>query len=414
MPTIVARYHEIALKRGNRARFAAALATNVRRACAGLAVVGVEDVHGRLVAELTDESDWPEARLRIERVFGIANFSLASSLARSEVERGGGVDVAPLAEAVAEAASTLRFASFRIHTRRADKRFPLPSPEVNAAVGAVVKQRSGARVDLDHAELTATIEILLDRILYSVEKIPGAGGLPVGSSGHVLALLSGGIDSPVAAVRMMRRGCRVSLVHFTGAPYLDRSSTDKARELARRLAAWGLGTQLVVVPFGEVQRAIVLRVPPAPRVLLYRRMMLRIASEIARVLGAEALVTGDMLGQVASQTLANLAVVEEAAELPLFRPLVAMDKLEVTNEAVRVGTFDVSIEPDQDCCSLFLPRHPSTRSTPQAIAAAESPLDLAALAASAVAGASVERYRFPPAERDGAPLPLSSIGGAGE
>jgi thiamine biosynthesis protein ThiI len=143
-------------------------------------------------------------------------------------------------------------------------------------------------------------------------------------------------------------------------------------------------------------------------------MMLRIASEVARVLGAEALVTGDSLGQVASQTLANLAVVEQAAELPLFRPLVAMDKLEVTNEAVRVGTFDVSIAPDQDCCSLFVPKHPATRSTRESITAAESPLDLPALAATAVAGASVERYRFPPAEGDGAPSPLSNVGGEGE
>jgi thiamine biosynthesis protein ThiI len=392
MPLIVCRYHEITLKRGNRARFAGQLSDNLRRATADLPVGRIADLHGRIVLVLRDESAWAAVRERLARVFGVANFSLARSVALGGDSRG---DLGSLAHAVLADVAARRFESFRIVTRRADKRFPLTSPEVSARVGAVVKEGTGARVDLDDAELTVTIEILPGEALYSAEKIPGAGGLPIGVSGHVVALLSGGIDSPVAAARMMRRGCRVSFVHFHSAPYLDRSSQRKTREIVRRLTAYELDARLVLVPFGEVQKEIVTRVAPPPRVILYRRLMLRIASEIAGRLGAEALVTGDCLGQVASQTLANLAVVERAATLPLFRPLIGMDKLEVSDEARRLGTFEVSIEPDQDCCSLFVPRHPTTRARLDRIEALEAGLDVTAWVASAVEGATIEHYRFP-------------------
>jgi thiamine biosynthesis protein ThiI len=388
---IVCRYHEITLKRGNRARFAGQLVDNLRRATADLPVGRIADLHGRIILVLRDESAWPAARERLARVFGVANFSLAKSLALTGVVA---TDVSRLAQAVLADLASRSFESFRVVTRRADKRFALTSPEVSARVGAVVQEGTGARVDLDAAELTITIEILPGEVLYSSEKVSGAGGLPIGVSGHVVALLSGGIDSPVAAARMMRRGCRVSFVHFHSVPYLDRSSQRKAREIVRRLTAYQLDARLVLVPFGEVQKEIVTRVAPPPRVVLYRRLMLRIASEIARRLEAEALVTGDCLGQVASQTLTNLAVVERAATLPLLRPLIGLDKLEVSDEARRLGTFEVSIEPDQDCCSLFVPRHPTTRARLDRIEALESGLDIAAWVASAVEGATIESYHF--------------------
>lgn len=395
MSLVVMRYHEIALKGGNRARFAAALADNVRRLTADLPMMRIADAHGRLVAVLRDDGCWAELRKRLSRVFGIANFSLARSLPVSFVAGGASPDLRPLAEAVLELLDGRSFASFRVLTKRADKRFPRPSPEVSAELGAMLKEASGARVDLETAELTVTLEILPGEILYSVEKVAGAGGLPVGTAGHVVALLSGGIDSPVAAARMMRRGCRVTFVHFHSAPYLDRSSQEKTRDIVRRLVAYQGDVRLVLVPFGEVQRQIVTRVSPPPRILLYRRMMLRIAADLAARIGAEALVTGDSLGQVASQTLPNLAVVERATSLPLFRPLIGMDKLEVSNEARRLGTFEISIEPDQDCCSLFVPRHPTTRARASSIEAAEAALDVAGLVEEAVAGVVVERYRFP-------------------
>ena len=397
MSLVVARYHEITLKRGNRARFAAQLVANMRRATADLAIGRIGDLHGRLVASLPDESLWPVVRERWSKVFGIANFSLAKTMPLESL--GTVPDWAPLAGAIVDELRDRRFESFRVVTKRADKRFPMPSPEVSAAVGGLVQDATGARVDLDGADPTVTIEIVPGEILYSVEKVPGAGGLPVGVSGHVAALLSGGIDSPVAAARMMRRGCRVSFVHFHSVPYLDRSSQEKTRDIVRRLVAYQGDAQLVMVPFGEVQKEIVTRVPPPPRVILYRRMMVRIASEIGARIGAEALVTGDSLGQVASQTMRNLAVVERASALPLFRPLIGMDKLEVSAEAERLGTFEISIEPDQDCCSLFVPRHPTTGARLASIEAAESMLDVAGLVASAVDGVAIERYRFPETSR---------------
>ncbi|MGH7900035.1 MAG: tRNA uracil 4-sulfurtransferase ThiI [Candidatus Binatia bacterium] len=400
MSLVVVRYHEITLKRGNRARFVAQLIENLRRVSADLPVGRIADLHGRVAAVLRDDSAWPVLRERFARVFGIANFSLARRF--SIPPSPAAFDFEPLNQAILEAMRPERFESFRVSTRRADKRFPISSPDVNSAIGAFLKERTGARVDLDGADLTVTVEILPGEILYSVEKVPGPGGLPVGSAGHVVALISGGIDSPVAAARMMRRGCRVTFVHFHSSPYLDRSTQEKVRELVRVLTTFQCDARLVLVPFGEVQRAIVTAVPPPARVILYRRMMVRIASEIAGLVGAEALVTGDSLGQVASQTLPNLAVVERAAALPLLRPLIGMDKLEVSVEAERLGTYAISIEPDQDCCSLFVPRHPTTRARPAAIEAAEAGLDIAGLAAAAVAGAQVERYRFPAREREAA------------
>jgi len=279
--------------------------------------------------------------------------------------------------------------SFRVHTKRADKCFPLTSPEVNRRLGARIQQATGAPVDLEHAALTVAVDILPGRAVFSLEKRPGPGGLPVGTSGRVLALLSGGIDSPVAAWRMMRRGCRVDFVHFHSVPFLDRTSQEKARELYRLLLEWELEGELTLVAFGEIQRQIVAAVQRPLRVVLYRRMMLRIAEALAHRRGAEALVTGDSLGQVASQTLANLAVIGAAVELPVLRPLVGMDKNEIAAEAVRIGTYETSIIPDQDCCQLFVPRHPATRAHAGEVQAAEERLDVAALVAQAVAGTEV-------------------------
>lgn len=396
MSCVVLRYHEILLKRGNRHRFTAQLARNVRRACADLPLGKVTERHGRLVAEVEDDAAWPAIRERIARVYGLANFSFARRVPLREPPD----DLEPLADALLAALAGRAFGSFRVDTRRADKRFPLPSPEVNARLGARIQHATGARVDLEHADVTLTVEILPGEVLWTTERIPGAGGLPVGTSDPVLALLSGGIDSPVAAMRLMRRGSHVHFVHFHGAPYLDRSSQEKCRELVRRMVAWQPDTRLVVVPFGEVQKTIVTAVPPAPRVILYRRMMMRIACEVARRLGARALVTGDSLAQVASQTLANLAVVEEASDLLVLRPLIGMDKTEITDEARRAGTFEISIEPDQDCCSLFVPRHPTTRARFETIRRAERALDVPALVAAALSRAEVERWVFPPTPRE--------------
>ncbi|MGH7340708.1 MAG: tRNA uracil 4-sulfurtransferase ThiI, partial [Candidatus Rokuibacteriota bacterium] len=288
-----------------------------------------------------------------------------------------------------------RFASFRISARRAFKTYPLTSVELNRELGTYDDERTGARVDLHHAELEIHVEVLPAETFVYVNRVAGPGGLPVGASGTVAALLSGGIDSPVAAWRMIKRGCRVVFVHFHSVPYLPDTSQRKARALVERLTEWQYASRLFLVPFGEIQREIVLSVPGPARVVVYRRMMVRIAEALARQVGALALVTGESLGQVASQTLPNIARIDEAATMPLFRPLIGTDKLEITAEAQRLGTFEISIEPDADCCTLFVPKHPATRMSEHEVGAVEARLEIPRLVAAGSDGASAEAFEFP-------------------
>jgi thiamine biosynthesis protein ThiI len=389
-PGVIVHYHEISLKRGNRPLFLRQLARNLERATADLPPVRLRQLSGRILLEL-DGNARPEAvRDRAARVCGVASVALAWRVP-STPEAMKAV-VGRLIEGRA-------FRSFRISARRAFKTYPMTSVELNRELGAFVLARVGradVRVDLRSPELEIHVEVLPAETFVYADPVPGPGGLPVGASGTVAALLSGGIDSPVGAWRMMKRGCRVVFVHFHSAPYLPAVSQDKARALVERLTAWQYRSQLFLVPLGEIQREVVLAVPPPARVVMYRRMMVRIAEVLARQTGALALVTGESLGQVASQTLTNIARVDEAAGLPVLRPLIGMDKLEITAEARRLGTFEISIEPDADCCTLFVPRHPATRVSAEEIAAAEQRLDLPRLVAMGVDGARLERFEFPP------------------
>jgi thiamine biosynthesis protein ThiI len=285
--------------------------------------------------------------------------------------------------------------TFRVTARRAFKVFPMTSEALNREVGALVLERFGGRVDLTHPALTVYVELVPGEALVYVDRQPGPGGLPVGVSGRVLALLSGGIDSPVAACRMQKRGCEVEFVHFHSAPYLSAESQAKARALVGELVRRQLEARLWLVPFGDVQREVVLTVPPPFRVLVYRRLMIRIAERLARRAGALALVTGESLGQVASQTLEHVARTTEVAGLPILRPLIGTDKEEIIREAQAIGTYEISIEPDQDCCSLFVPKHPATRTSAAEAEAAEARLDIDRLVEAGVAGARSETYRFP-------------------
>jgi thiamine biosynthesis protein ThiI len=383
---VVVRYHEIALKGGNRGFFVEKLADNLRRACADLGELRVRPLAGRIALEAAP--DVPEAALleRVSTVFGVANFSPVSEAP---------LEFAALRERVLETLRGRSFGSFRVRARRSFKGYPLGSMEIERELGAAVARQSGARVDLTSAELTVYVEVLGDRALVSLEKRPGLGGFPAGSAGKVAALLSGGIDSPVAAWRMMKRGCSVLLVHFHAFPLQDRATIDKTQALARILTRWQLRSRLLLVPFAPVQQTVVAGAPAALRVVLYRRLMLRIAEALATRRRAKALVTGESLGQVASQTLDNLAAIDEAARLPVLRPLVGMDKEEITAEARRIGSFETSTLPDQDCCQLFVPRSPALAASLEDVRRAEAGLDLAGLVADAVRGTEELRFEFP-------------------
>ncbi|MGH7429626.1 MAG: tRNA uracil 4-sulfurtransferase ThiI, partial [Candidatus Methylomirabilaceae bacterium] len=270
------------------------------------------------------------------------------------------------------------------------------SQEINQVIGAALKRASGAKVDLSNPDLTVYIEVLPDEAFYYFEKIQGPGGLPVGVSGMVVCLLSGGIDSPVAAYRMLRRGCRAVFVHFHSQPFADRTSQDKAIDLARLLTRYQFASRLYLVPFGEIQQEVVARAPGRFRVLVYRRLMLRIAEEILRKEGAQALVTGESLGQVSSQTIENISAIEEAATWPILRPLIGLDKDEITEQAQRIGTYETSTRPDEDCCSMFTPRQVVTRATDQEVSLAERGLDLEPLVQRGFAAARLVELSFPP------------------
>ena len=383
---VLVHYHELGLKRGNRPLFLRHLARNLHRATSDLGPLNVRQVSGRVLLEL-DGHEHPEAvRDRVRRVCGVASVSLASRVAST---------VDAMKAAIERQIEGRAFASFRISARRAFKTYPMTSVELNRELGRFVVERTGARVDLHHGELEIHVEVMPAETFVYADRMEGPGGLPVGASGTVAALLSGGIDSPVAAWRMMKRGCRVLFVHFHSVPYLPATSQAKARALVERLTQWQYDSQLLLVPFGEIQREVVLTVPPPTRVIVYRRLMVRIGEALARRHGAAALTTGESLGQVASQTLSNIARIDEAAGMPILRPLIGMDKLEITGEARRLDTFEISIEPDADCCTLFVPKHPATRMSEHEVDAAESRLEIPRLVKEGCDGASVETFAFP-------------------
>ena len=388
MHSVLVRYHEIALKKGNRAYFTELLKRNLLAAVKDLGAKEIRSLPARLL--LTFKHDVPVTTLseRIGTVFGVANFSIVERTER---------DIEALRRGILDASQGARFESFRIETQRGDKTFPLTSPDINRQLGAAVRQQSGARVDLENAEFTITVEILPKDAFFGFNKIAGAGGLPVGASGRVTALISGGFDSPVAAYRMMQRGCRVIFVHFHSAPFQDKTSQEKVRQIMSVLTRHQFNSRLYLVPFGEIQRRIVAAVARPLRVILYRRMMLRIAEAIARREKAKALVTGESLGQVASQTLDNMAVIQEAARLPILRPLVGMDKQEIIDQSRRIGTFEISSIPDQDCCQLFVPKHPATKARFSEVAEDETKFDVQELLRYGLENAVEEEFIFPPA-----------------
>jgi thiamine biosynthesis protein ThiI len=386
MNSVVVHYQEIALKGKNRPWFLGRLVRNLREAVADLDVEAVRPLMGRIEIVLGPAATREAVAERVSRTFGIANFSFAGRTR---------LDLDVLTQAILRDLEGRTCRSFRVSARRADKRFPLTSPQVEREVGGRIQEARGWPVDLEGADLVIHVELLTSEAFYFFGKERGPGGLPIGTAGRVACLMSGGIDSPVAAHRMMRRGCRVMFIHFHSYPILSRASQEKARELVTLLTKWQQRSRLYLVAFGDIQQQVVLGVPGPMRVIVYRRLMLRIAERIARVRGALALVTGDVVGQVASQTLENLAVVGSVATLPLFRPLIGMDKEEITAQAIKLGTYPISIIPDQDCCTLFTPKNPQTRAKLEQIEAAEKVLPIEDLVERAVAEAAVEDFRWP-------------------
>ena len=386
MNSVVVHYQEIALKGRNRPWFIGRLVRNIRSATRDLDVQRVVPRMGRIEVVLGSGDAWGAVAERLRHVFGIANFSRAGLAP---------LDVDAIARAILADLGDQQVSTFRVSARRADKRFPMMSPQIEREVGGRIKEAKGWTVRLVNPELTIHVEALTGEAFYHFGKEAGPGGMPTGVSGRVVALLSGGIDSPVAAYRLMRRGCRVIPVHFHSYPILSRASQEKVRELAGLLTQYQQSTRLHLVAFGEIQQKVMLAVAPPLRVVIYRRLMLRIAEAIANRVHAGALVTGEVIGQVASQTLENLQTIGAVATLPVFRPLIGMDKDEIVAEAQRLGTFPISIIEDQDCCQLFTPKHPATRASQAHVEDAERRLPIDEFVAAAVEDAVTEDFASP-------------------
>jgi tRNA uracil 4-sulfurtransferase len=394
---IVVHYHELWLKRGNRRFFLHKLREALRRALDGIAISRISQPADRLIVEIADATHVDEALQRLTRVSGISHLAVARVLRRPAL---GTDPLQTLQEAAWEEIRNEQFATFAVRARRSDKDFPLNVLAVEREVGGYLYDRLQAegrnvRVDLKSPALTCRIEITRGPLLVYARRIVGPGGLPPNTAGRLVCLLSGGFDSAVAAYKLMKRGAHLSFVHFWGGgAAAGESSVHVARQLMERLVPWQFTAKLYLVPFEPLQREIAAQAPESFRILLYRRLMLRVAERIALRSRSKGIVTGDSLGQVASQTLQNMQAVGSVAKLPVFRPLVGDDKLEIQEIARRIGTHDISEQPFHDCCPVFQPKSPALFATVEALDAAEAALDVASLVDRAIRTLTLVRYRY--------------------
>jgi thiamine biosynthesis protein ThiI len=407
-PYLVIHYSEIGLKGRNRAFFERQLQHNIHERLSGLEVTAIERLSGRLLVTLGPGADSVIAAERLRTVPGIAYIALAYSTPKDIGALAAGVlralrqspslkGVPVLCDLRSEQAQeggdgqSPAAYSFKVDTNRADKHFPLTSPQISAEIGDRVQTATGWRVDLTHPDLVIHVEMLFEEAYFYMDRVPGIGGLPVGASGTVGLLMSGGIDSPVAGYYALKRGCQVIPIHFHSGPFGDwMSSQEKVKRLVTALRPYGILGKYYVVPIGEIQREIVVDTPASMRIVLYRRLMVRIAEELIGREDGLALVTGESLGQVASQTLHSLRAVEAVATLPILRPLIGLDKIEIIAQAKTMGTYEISIEAGDDCCQFLMPRQVVTRPALADVEAAEANLDVARLVKTGLAGARAE------------------------
>src|SRR5579872_5506272 len=372
-PVIVVHYHELWLKGRNRRFFLGKLFTALRHSLQGLPLERIEQPGDRFLVRLKPEASLDEAVARVQHVLGVAYYAVAQPVERN---------LDALCQAAWQEIEPLRFSSFAVRVKRSDKSFPHGTMEMEAAIGRFLLDRlrandRPARVQLDDPELTCHVEVTPGPLLVYARKIPGPGGLPANTAGRLACLLSGGYDSAVAAYHMMKRGAHLSFIHFYGTGARPgESSLHVASALAAQLVRYQFRAKLYRVPFEPIQREIVRYAPENFRILLYRRLMLRISEVLAGRDHALALVTGDSLAQVASQTLRNLVAVDAAARMSVFRPLIGTDKIDILASARAIGTYEISSEPFHDCCPIFLPKSPELCASEKELAEGESAVEI--------------------------------------
>ncbi len=358
LPThIICHYSEIGLKGKNRIFFERKLKENIKHAQNAFtpdSFVTIQRLRGRFLIELTESGQESITKINeiLSNIFGLAYFAFAY---KSEP------DLDTIKEDSVELMKRFEFSTFRVTARRINAQFPYTSQDLNEEVGAEILGQLDKKVNLNHPEATCFIDVLDEGTFLFTEKIQSAKGLPVSASGTVIVMLSGGIDSPVAAYYAMKRGMRVIYVHFHSVPLVSEASVEKVRDTIAILKKYQPRSKLYLIKFAPIQQQILVDCDEKLRVILYRRYMLKIAEKVAELENAKAIYTGEALGQVASQTIENMTVVEESVKLPIMRPLIGFDKIEIIAKAQEIGTYEISILPHEDCCTLYVPKHPATK-----------------------------------------------------
>ena len=370
--TILCHYAEVGLKIGNRRFFENWLKQNIKASL--LRVISKEEfdirkIHGRILVELKKDisKDKNNISRALSDTFGVAYFAFAKTVSQ---------DIRLIREESLSILNENQFETFKIKARRPDHRFLLTAQQVNEDVGAFVLSKINKTVKLNDPDITCFIDIVQGVAYLYTEKIIGPGGLPTGANGKVVGLLSAGIDSPVATIMAMKRGASVILVHFHSVPMTTEDSIEKVKQLTEVLRRYQSRIHLYLVALTTIQKEILVKTKEKFRILLYRRFMIRVAEMIAKTDKAKALITGESLGQVASQTLGNIAAIESVSTIPILRPLIGFDKQEIMDLAKHYGTYDISILPDQDCCSLFVPKNPATNAKKQYLDQEENDLNI--------------------------------------
>ncbi len=377
---ILIKNGELALKGLNRSTFEDILIKNIKRRLNGLGKVEIRKAQSTIYIEPKEDNyDFEEALERVSLIFGIAAFSRAC-VCEKNME-----DI--ISKSVVYLENILKnVKTFKVEAKRADKRFPLKSPEICRELGGVLLSHfNHLKVDVHNPDVVVNVEIRDFSAYVRAEQLQGAGGLPVGTAGTASILISGGIDSPVAAWTMAKRGLRLNAIHFASPPYTSKRAEMKVKTLLSKVARYSGSINLAIVPFTEIQDQIANNCPEDYFTLIMRRMMMRISEKIAKASGSLALITGESLGQVASQTLPALVTTDNVTNIPVLRPLIGMDKEEIITISRKIDAFETSILPYEDCCTVFTPKHPKTRPTVELCEKAEADLEIERLIEKAIA-----------------------------
>ncbi|MCK5475901.1 MAG: tRNA 4-thiouridine(8) synthase ThiI [Candidatus Pacebacteria bacterium] len=352
---IIIHYDEITLKGGNRPFFERALVNNIREFLKEIECGNLYREGGKIIVEIVKDTDLKKIKKILKNIPGISNFYFAVS-EKKDLEKINKKTVKLLQDYL----KTEDKKTFKIEARRSDKKFELKSPQINAIVGEYVLENTKLTVDVHHPDIEIVVEIGQKNCYVYFEKTSGIGGLPIGTTGKLISLISGGIDSPVASYMMNKRGAKIIFVHFKNKTIND-IGNDKIKDLVKKLNRFQGKSKLYIIPFEEFQKEIIANIPSKNRMIVYRRIMFKLAGEIAKKEKAKGFVTGDSLSQVASQTLENINVIYNAANLPIFSPLIGMNKQEIIDISKKINTYDISILPYQDCCSFLIAKHPETK-----------------------------------------------------